>query len=308
MKDHTVHHVRLSHVSIAPALAVIPMMIDVAGRFLTSAKPELKKVGVELRAEHAALMTSLDDLGILEPIKAYRAPAKAGTTEPRWVAIDGRHRLEWAEDQDTRDEILVPLMEVSEEEAQAIIEASVIGRRHWTKGQRAWLGVMQHPQVCEATNGTRSTDSIGTAPALATRLGVSADLVSQAAELYRKFYAPGEKDGTAKAITAADLRQRFEPRIWGGFGLGAILAGIAGYIATGNEDGTNPKAQTGFQHLEAPLASLTRLSKYWMAWSAEEREKAQKLIAARIRGNDETPGWPSEFCLAIGEAMAAAGI
>ena len=182
-----------------------------------------------------------------------------------------------------------------------IIEASVIGRRHWTKGQRAWLGVCQHPQVCEAGEGrpSKNSDSIGVlnASTLGRRLGVSADTVDQAVALYRAFYAPGHAASSPEAIEAAAKREKYEHLIWGGAGLGGILAGIAGGDATGGK----PKAQTGFHHLDAPLSQLVRLSKAFTSWDAEERLKAQRLLTARVKA-DMTP----EFRLALAEALAAA--
>lgn len=188
-EQHTVHHVRLRLVSIDPRLAVVPMMQDVGTKFLASAKPEVKRIGQEMAEETAALFGSLDELGILEPIKAYREGRS-------WVAVDGRHRLEWARKSPKcgvrESGTKVPLIEVSKDEAAQIIEASVIGRRHWTKGQRAWLGVCQHPEVCEVkredTLKQVRSDSVGSvglnATTLAARLGVSADVVTQAARLY----------------------------------------------------------------------------------------------------------------------------
>jgi hypothetical protein len=295
---HTVHLVRRSQVSIAPALACIPMMAEIAAKFAASPKPELKKIGLDLQAEHDALILSLDHLGIVEPIKAYREGRK-------WISVDGRHRLEWL-DGKTSKRLKVPLIEISKADAEKIIEASVIGRRHWTKGQRAWLGVMQHPEVCEAAEGRpKNSDSVGvslTATSLASRLGVSADIVSQAVQLYRLFFAPGEKTGSPAAIEAAARKVKYEHRIWGGAGLGGVLAGIAGGDATGDK----PKAPTGFHHLDAPLASLSRLGKVFMSWDPEERAKAQALIVARVRGGEGAEGWPDEFRQALAEALAAA--
>jgi len=302
MTTHTVHQVRLSLISIAPALAVVPMIHEVAAKFAASAKPEVKKIGKELEGERTALHDSLEALGILEPIKAYREGR-------RWVAVDGRHRLEWAKKSPkagkTEAGTKVPLIEVTKQAAAEIIEASVIGRRHWTKGQRAWLGVLQHPEVCEAGEGRpKNSDSIGVfnATTLALRLGVSADAVTQAVTLYRLFFAPGAKAGSPEAIEAAARKEKYEHLIWGGAGLGAVIAGIGGGEATVDK----PKAATGFQHLDAPLASLTRLSKHFIQWTPEERVKAQTLIVARIRGNEETPGWPDEFRQALAEALVAA--
>lgn len=303
----TVHLVRRELVSIDPRLAIVPMMVDVAAKFITSPKPEIKAQGVEMMAEHDALRGSLDELGIVEPIKAFRQGR-------RWVAVDGRHRLEWLDDRAETAEFKnpkVPLIEVSEAEAMQIIEASVIGRRHWTKGQRAWLGVCQHPAVCESTQGSgmaqrsdsvgtlKNADSIGvfTATKLAARIGVSADTVNQAVALYRAFYAPGQAASSPEAIEAAAKREKYEHLIWGGAGLGGILAGIAGGDATGGK----PKAQTGFHHLDAPLSQLVRLSKAFTSWDTEERLKAQRLLTARVKA-DMTP----EFRLVLAEALAAA--
>ena len=306
---HTVHQVRLSLISICESLACVPMMTEVAEKYLTSAKPELKKIGAEITDEHDALIEELDSLGIVEPIKAYRVGR-------RWIAVDGRHRLAWAADRakaeqgkstfSSRIDPKIPLIEISKADAVKIIEASVIGRRHWTKGQRAWLGVMQHPEVADATLGrpNKSADSITISgeAGLAARLGVSTDVVNQAVQLYRLFFAPGSKVGSPEAIEAAACKAKYEHLIWGGAGLGGVLAGIAGGDATKDK----PKAPTGFHHLDAPLASLSRLGKVWMTWTPEERAKGQALIVARIRGSEESAGWPDEFRQAIAEAIVAA--
>lgn len=308
MSEMTVHYVRRSLISIDPRLAIVPMMADVAAKFVGSAKPEVKQQGADLMAELHALRDSLDELGILEPIKAYREGRK-------WVAVDGRHRLEWLDDNseantESSGNPKVPLIEVSKDEAAQIVEASVIGRRHWTKGQRAWLGVCQHPEVCASTQGsgmaqrsdsigTLNADSVGvlTATKLAARVGVSADTVNQAVALYRLFFAPGFAATSPEAIEAAAVREKYEHLIWGGAGLGGILAGIAG----GNATGGKPKAQTGFHHLDKPLSELVRLSKAFTSWDTEERFKAQRLLTARVKA-DMTP----EFRLVLAEALAAA--
>lgn len=311
-------------ITIAPTLAVVPMLGDVAAKFSASPKADLKKLGADIASEHAALKQSLEEHGIQEavPVTLYDVDGQEMAADPgdhfqkvllnagrKIVAWDGRHRLEWAASKGAA--MKVPVRFVTEKEGQALLEITVIGRRHWTKGQRAWLGVLQHPEICQvrredSLKQNHRSDSVGTmnATTLAARLGVSADLVAQAGELYAKFYAPGAKAGSPEAIEAEATRAKYEHLIWGGAGLGAILAGIGGGKATVGK----PKAPTGFHHLDAPLASLTRLSKHWMEWDEGERDKAQSLIAARIRGDEATPGWPQEFCLAIAEALAAAGV
>lgn len=315
---HTAYQIRRSLISIASSLACVPMMSDVVSKFSGSAKPELKKIGQEIANERAALHLSLDEQGIIDPIPVTLYNPEGRQVMPdespmferlldQWkgqiIAWDGRHRLDWA---DTADVSKVPVRFVSERQGRELLEASVIGRRHWTKGQRAWLGVMQHPEVADATLGrpNKSADSITISgeAGLAARLGVSTDVVNQAVQLYRLFFAPGSKVGSPEAIEAAACKAKYEHLIWGGAGLGGVLAGIAGGDATQNK----PKAPTGFHHLDAPLASLSRLGKVWMTWTPEERAKGQALIVARIRGSEESAGWPDEFRQAIAEAIVAA--
>lgn len=314
----TTYPLRRTLLTVSPLLASIPLLRDVAERFSASQKAQHRQQADETRAELAALRASLDELGIQMPLSvtAYdhlgaeiTAPVAEGlmvSGARKIVLWDGRHRLEWATEKDLKS---VPVHFVTEAVGRAIAEASVIGRRHWTKGQRAWLGVLQHPQVCEASEGRPSkenADSIGvsTAPALAARIGVSADTVNQAVTLYRLFYAPGMPKASAAAIEAAARREKYEHLIWGGSGLGAIIAGIGGGQAT--ED--KPKAPTGFHHLEAPMKALLRLGKVYAEWSAEERQKAQQLVTQLVRGDEETgqPGLSEEFRLFLGEALAAA--
>lgn len=293
---------RLSQISINPSLSSVPMIGDVSASLLAQASSQAKAAGQAMADEKAALWDSMDREGILEPLKVH------ATLSGGWVLDDGRHRFEWAK---ARGLEVVPVMEITKAQGLAIAEATVVGRRHWTKGQRAYLGLLLHPEVAQdKRGGDRSkTDSIGFAhqtdsiglvldsPSLAVRLGVSADTVLQACELYRLFFAPGFKPGSPEAITAADLKAKYEVSIWAGAGLGAVLAGIAGGQSTGGQQ----KGATGFHHLDAPLASLTRLSKAFATWAEDERAKALRLMTGRFR-DDFTP----EFRLALAEALSAA--
>jgi hypothetical protein len=280
-------------ITISPALASVPMLGDVAASLLTQASTQAKAAGQAMADEKTALWSSLDREGILEPLKVHH------TGLGQYMLHDGRHRFEWAK---ARGMETVPVMEITEAQGVAIAEATVVGRRHWTKGQRAYLGLLLHPEVAQAKRGgdQYQTDSVGLvldSPTLAARLGVSADTVLQAAELYRTFFAPGFKAGSPEAIQAAALKAKYELSIWAGAGLGAVLAGIAGGQSTAGQ----AKAATGFQHLDAPLASLTRLSKAFTGWDGEERAKALRLMTGRFR-DDFTP----EFRLALSEALSAA--
>ncbi len=287
----TTHLVRRSLISLDPRLSSVPMMSDVAARFLGAAKPEHKKAGQEMADEQDALWQSLDREGILEPIKAYREGRK-------WIMADGRHRLEWA---DARTLTKLPLIEITKAQATAIIEATVMGRRHWTKGQRAYLGVKLHPQVCDAgAHRPKNADSVGVnnSTELAKRLGISQDIVLQACQLFRAFYAPGSKPDSVEAIEAASLKEQYEMSIWAGHGLGAVLAGIEGGKATGGK----MKPASGFHGLDKPLGTFSRFSALYTTWTPEERGKAQQLMTVKFK--DMSP----DFRLAVSEALAAAEV
>lgn len=283
------HELPPGNLTLNPKLDAVPTLHAVLKSLSASGD---KSAAGDLDGELSALYDSLDRVGIQEPIKAHRSPCGD------WIVDDGRHRLQWALDRGTA---FVPVVEVSPEAGDALVEATVIGRRHWTKGQRAYLGVLLHPEVSANREGrpAKNSDSVGvsTATALAARLGVSADLVDQAAALYRKFYSPGSKKGSPEAIEAADLRAKYEMSIWAGAGLGAVLAGIGGGEATHGR----PKPAMGFHGLDKPLATLTTFAKTWTKWSDEERAKAHRLMVARFR-ESFTP----DFRLALSEALAAA--
>jgi hypothetical protein len=286
--------VHVNNLRINPALNVVPMMGTVAAHLLSSKTPQARQAGADLMAEKEALWATWDAAGEVDAVKAHLA------TDGCYEIDDGRHRLEWAL---ARGRETLRVEPVTAEAGALLAEATVIGRRHWTKGQRAYLGVLSHPEVAGMKHGGNrkdQTDAIGliaSAPDLAERLGVSADTVLQAVELYRLFHAPGFKAGSPEAIEAADRKERYEMSIWAGAGLGGVIAGIGG----GNATGDKPRAASGFHGLDKPLAALVRFSGVFTKWDADERAKAQKLMVARFR-TDMTP----EFRLMLAEALAAA--
>lgn len=293
MKEHTDEQGRrwipISKLKINPALNVVPMVSSVASQLMGSTTADGRAAGAEISAERDAFFASLDERGILEDLKGHD---EDGTL----LVDDGRHRLEWAM---ARGKSHVPFKLVTREEGEALAEATVIGRRHWTKGQRAYLGVLLHPEVATGEKRgqhKKKTETLLTSNDLAERLGVSADVVLQAVKLYTLFHAPGAKKGSAEEIEAADLKAKFEVSIWAGAGLGGVLAGIGGGISTKDK----PKPASSFHGLEKPLATLTTLSKSWGKWDETERAKAQKLITTRLKELD------GGFRLALSEALAAA--
>lgn len=273
---------------LAPELAAVPMMGAVVESF--KGKPKAAALMAELAAERDGSQQSMDDVGIIDPLKVtLSADGKSGKV---W---DGRHRMEWAL---SRGKDTVPVIHVSEDIGRKLMEVSVIGRRHWSKGQRAYLGVLCHPEVAGVTAGRPKKDaSILSATELAQHLGVSADIVSQAVTLFKAFHAPGAKPGSAEAIEASDNKAKYEMSIWAGAGLGAVIAGMGGGKAT---DGKNRNA-SGWASLDKPLGTMTRLGKEFDKWDDEHRAKAMRLMTTRFKA-DFTPA----FRLALSEALAAA--
>lgn len=285
--------VPVSALKLSPGLAAVPMLGVVAQSLMAGKTQDARNVGAEIDAERAALHNSLDEIGIQEALKAHRD--EAGQL---WLD-DGRHRLEWAL---LRGKSHVKVKVITAAEGAAIVEATVIGRRHWTKGQRAYLGVILHPEVVgDKRGGDRKSKQKPTtpqlaAPQLAERLGVSADIVLQAVQLFTLFHAPGFEPNSAEGIEAAALKNKYEISIWAGAGLGGVLAGIEG----GKKTDGKAKPESSFHNLDKPLATLSTLSKSWAKWDEGERSKALKLITARCADLD------SGFRLALSEALAAA--
>jgi hypothetical protein len=276
---------------LAAELAAVPMMGSVLEHY--RANPKAAHLREELDSERQGAHQSMDEIGIIDPLKVTLSADGLGGKV--W---DGRHRLEWAM---ARGKETVPVIHVSEEVGHKLMEASVIGRRHWTKGQRAYLGVICHPEVagCAAGRPKKIADSIGISGegGLASRLGVSPDVVNQAVTLYKAFHAPGAKANSAEAIEAADLKAKYEMSIWAGAGLGAVIAGLGGGKATDGKE----RNESGWASLDKPLGTMTRLGKEFDKWNEEERSKALRLMTTRFK-TDFTPA----FRLALSEALAAA--
>ncbi|MGL6351786.1 MAG: hypothetical protein ACRC2U_18465, partial [Aeromonas sp.] len=133
---------------IDPQLGYIPTLPQISRDLMQMGRSQqARAAGAELEAEHAALWQSLDEQGILEPLKGYPCPDSGAL-----IICDGRHRLQWATHNDMPS---VPVHVLDSTTGSAIAQASVIGRRHWTKGQRAWLAVMLNPAVSGVRRGQR---------------------------------------------------------------------------------------------------------------------------------------------------------
>ena len=260
----------------APELDMIPMLSSVVTHFGASKKPEHRAEAADLEEDLKALHSSLDSEGIIEPIKV--TVADSGKTATIW---DGRHRHQWALG---RGLALVPVQHVSEAQGRAIIAATVVGRRHWTKGQKAWLAVNLNPHLITNRPGPKATATISR-DEVAALFGVSVETLDKAIKIATTF------------AQLPSLRERHEPGIWAGHGLGAVIAGIPGAQTTAG----GPRKPSTWMSLVKPYGTLTTLGKAFEAWPIEDQQAAREATVNWLK-KDCSPA----YRLMLAEALASA--
>ena len=200
-----------------PMLERMATKWDVLDHLTKAKRPDHAETLAEVRGEWAAFVADVKERGIIVPIKVALIKAKL-------TIVDGRHRCKAALEAGLKQ---VPIERVPEDQALALMESTMIGRQHLTKGQRAYAAVVLHPEVAiEPSQGGRPTKTpalsagVSDMPTLSAKFGVSLRLIEQACQLYRELDA------------SKTLRAKHEWRVFAGFGLGAILAGLAGDEST----------------------------------------------------------------------------
>ena len=205
-----------------PMLERMATKWDVLDHLTKAKRPDHAETLAEVRGEWAAFVADVKERGIIVPIKVALIKAKL-------TIVDGRHRCKAALEAGLKQ---VPIERVPEDQALALMESTMIGRQHLTKGQRAYAAIVLHPEVATEGEGRKGANQHGKGPALsaepsalnadglAAKFGVSARLIEQACQLYREL------------DTSKTLRAKHEWRVFAGFGLGAILAGLAGDEST----------------------------------------------------------------------------
>lgn len=242
----------------SPLLARITPVYEALERLREDGKRKAEHA--EAMQEHGedweAFISDVRERGVIEPVKVIE-----GTNQ----ICDGRHRRQAAIEAG-RDAI--PFVVVTPVQAKALMESTLVGRQHLTKGMRAYAAVVLHPEV--AMDG-KSREKAGkpsafSAEGLADRFGVSTRLVEQACELYRRF------------SESKKLQARHEWRVRAGWGLGAILAGLGGEDSHQKGTGGGNKAPQK-HNIAAPLKSLATRLGGWSDWSAEDRDVACDFMA-----------------------------
>lgn len=232
-----------------PALARVSMMNEVADHLSRNhhGDSKRKEMADAMADEWNAFVTEIAANGVLEVVKVVGMEI-----------VDGRHRVAAAIEAGLTE---VPYTEVTEAEAAKIIDGTITGRRHWTKGARAYFAVLMHPEVASLKRGAGShsksafSADLTTKEELCERFGVSKRLMEQAVELYQKL------DGKT------NLRDRIEPSIWAGIGLGNLLTGIGGAAPTAEKARSASTPAT----VSVPLQSFCRKLGDFGKWSPVQR-------------------------------------
>lgn len=221
---------------------------------------------------------------------------------PENEIVDGRHwwwnakALAWKQ---VRVEV------VAENEVNALIMATLVNRRHYSKGQLAYIVAPMVENVFkEARNRMQwaaksdpsalsAKGSDETPESIAASMGISYRVLAQAQEIHEYFKVDTTKrtmtdrdDVTEKGVT---LREFFEPRILleedpeaprtRAYGLGAVLAGIKALLnmegkQTPHGGGRPESVQKQLDLFETSLTGFTAKFDYWKKWELETRQAA----------------------------------
>ena len=229
-----------------PMLERMATKWDVLDHLTKGKRPDHAETLEEVRAEWAAFVADVQERGIIVPIKVALIKGKL-------TIVDGRHRNKAALEAGLKQ---VPVERVPEDQALALMESTMIGRQHLTKGQRAYAAVVLHPEVSTEAGDRQKTGkplpSALNAEGLAAKFGVSIRLIEQACQLYREL------------DQSKTLRAKHEWRVFAGFGLGAIIAGLAGEESTKGK----PRAASSM----AITSALSPLNGYYARYKSLKGE------------------------------------
>lgn len=182
----------------------------------------------EESAELDALTRDVGERGVDQPIMVV-------PNGKFWFVVDGRHRFAAALGAGLTH---IPAIVRREEEVPGIILASLVLRKHFTRGALAYISVPFLSATAEACKARQRTNLLAgikrqevddadqsTLEDKCAKLGFSIDLYQQAFRL-RGIFAESD-----------DYKAQAEPKLLAGeAGLGALIAGYAGRAATKKKD------------------------------------------------------------------------
>lgn len=276
-----------------PLLDRVGTMPGLCSHFQTRSKKmgknreEAKELAIGLHNDFQALVASVKELGILEPVKVCRDDGRYS------YIVDGRNR--WLAAKEAKL-ATIPVIEVRPEDAAEIIAATVSGRRHYTKGATAYLACILHPEVVlENKPGRNSRTECANSriqcatglDALAAKFSVSPRLLDQAVFIYRAL----EGDGRP-------YRDQIEADIWANMGLGAVMSGLAYLMKHGSkENPKKPESSTAWKKFCGFTRQLKQAGQYWGKLEPSQMEAASAHLRATLASI------PAEMKELIGEQL-----
>lgn len=221
-----------------------------------------------------SLIQDIRENGILDPIKITAANQ----------IVDGRHRWRAAKKAKLEE---IPFEIIPDDQIAAIILRSLLHRRHYTKGQLAYLAAplmvptfeeamqrklqnLRKGQQTPEAHSVRFGERDMTMEQLAAQLNVSPRLIDQAHKIHEEFELH------------PDWRASDEPKILDPddpAGLGAIIAGFAGRVSTKSK----PKpAARQLQLFEQAITDLETRFTYWKNFDDDQKRTAIAPLASAV--------------------------
>lgn len=252
--------------------------------------------------------------GMPEWLALYDDIAERGIRKP--LEIHGRHVVNG----ETRRGIAVamgitevPCIEIPEDQVLAAINEQLVGQKHLTKGQRAYLlvpiagKILAEAATRRVANLKRGQSPMPTQSAsgnigdFCENHGFSRDLFSQAETLH-KIWAGDPETLRLRQLVGADvaaLREEWEPKILAldaPVGLGAALAGMAGERATKDR----PKAPNAEVQLDLFAQGVGTLDRVAKAWPKLRKGSRPEIVQAWTR---VASAWPADLRRELAEAL-----
>ena len=208
--------------------------------------------------------------------------------------VDGRHRF-WAAKQLKLAE--VPCLLVPDNSVATTILSAILNRRHYTKGQRAFVivrhmdaafqeGLQRKVGNLKGVDAPLSVASGRTSERLSEQWGLSKTLIEQARTLHKKF------------TDTPELREEWEPKIMdedAPVGLGHAIAGIGG------ETSTKDKPKRNAEQLELFAEAFEVLGKR-CNYYAKLDEAARAAVQPKLRST--VAAMPPELRKALKKAIS----
>jgi hypothetical protein len=264
---------------------------------LAKREGELAKKGGDKKALHlekkeeiethlAALREDVRANGIRKPIQV----CSAGDKDKSFHVLDGRHRLEIAEELKLSK---VPVEILAKDDAKSVIASATLNKP-MSKGAIAYLATLIHPEAAtEENRGKSSLSELLTASALADKVGVSKALMSDAVKLFHFFHKTGKRDAEGRLVFVPGAKAKFEDSI---FSPRSSLRGvISAVIALSLGEDKPSKSRTPeqkWQEVKRKTAlrlrsALAPTRDHFAKLSGEDREQFIEICAREIFAQNE---------------------